>query len=417
MITGNDGGEGQWQDRVDGYLVGAKSLLNEAVQDSTKERYECDWARYRAFMSLGGRQPSLDQLLLVGVSERRQVEILAAYIGYAFQELGLAAGTVIGSLSGIRHYFRKEFGSVEVFSHPVICTLRSAMELEHRKRCEGRVRDQKLPFTLGMVERVVERARKRGTKDAEMTAVAIQIAFFCLLRVSEYVPSTKRLRLGSCHALRAGDVQFELQQGSGTVWQDATEVHPDQWPLVRVVRFHLRSMKNDELRTGSVFWFKNLQQEGGVNIVRVTFDWAVKARLQRSSFFMSYQVGDSGKYKWLSYGRVSTAIKSCAVSFGFRPSEFGTHSPRVGGACTLRAGDTSDSMIKLLGRWKSLMASLGYQGASFKEFDRLQSILAKSDVFTAGDVKLIHRKLQAAGPDGAERAKYTKKSVTIAHDA
>ena len=41
------------------------------------------------------------------------------------------------------------------------------------------------------------------------------------------------------------------------------------WPTVRVVRFHLRSMKNDELRTGSVFWFKNLQQEGGVNIVKV----------------------------------------------------------------------------------------------------------------------------------------------------
>jgi hypothetical protein len=150
-------------------------------------------------------------------------------------------------------------------------------------------------------------------------------------------------------------------------------------------------MKNDQLRIGSSFWFRNLPAASTqINIVKVAFDWATRANLRPGDYFMSYRDQSTrGTSKWLLYDTVHKSIKACAIRCGFSATDFGTHSPRVGGACTLRAGDAPQTMVNLIGRWKTETACWGYQETSMNEFDRMQRIIQDASLFTAADLHLI----------------------------
>ncbi len=65
-----------------------------------------------------------------------------------------------------------------------------------------------------------------GTTAQVMCATASQLAFFCLLRVSEYAPNVKDHEHDDCHALLARDVLFEVAvpPGQRPVILDATQV-------------------------------------------------------------------------------------------------------------------------------------------------------------------------------------------------
>jgi hypothetical protein len=262
---------------------------------------------------------------------------------------------------------------------------------------ESSVVEKKLPMSVDVIVELVNHYKDTNDIRKHMATVATQLAFFYLLRQSEYIytkPSAKRPRAD--HALRAEDVTFEVDTlKAGRVWYESWQVTPQMWSQVKLVRFNLRSAKNDSDRTGSVFWSRNQHDTGGINIVKVAFDWAIRARLSRGCIFMSAQYGNTGKYTLLRYDDVSNAVKACAVRFGFTADEFGTHSPRIGGACSLRAGEMSNESIKNMGRWKTMSASLGYHGASFQEFDNAQSILKTSTQFNVHDIHLIHRKLSS----------------------
>ncbi len=88
----------------------------------------------------------------------------------------------------------------------------------------------------------------------------------------------------------------------------------------------------------------------------------------------------------------AVAIKATAVRAGFCANNYGTHSARVGGACTLRAGGASDSMIELLGRWKNIRTALSYTESGMREFDLMQNVLRDPTIFTNNDVRLLHER-------------------------
>jgi hypothetical protein len=343
-----------------------------------------------------------EQLYLADVSREIQNKTMAAFVFHSFKNLHLKASTVIGSLSGIRHYFRAKFCDSRVFEDYSVRGAKTAITLEERKNEEWQPCDKKLPFTLGMVITLVNHVAPLDLR-FQMLGVGIQLAFFCLLRQSEYIPNQESIRKKCDHAMKASDVEFELQSlgSEPTLWYNASQVTASMWSKVKTVKFTLRSAKNDGMRTGSVFWFTNFPERIGINIVKVAFDWAVKAGLTPEAYFMSYNKGTfdaegKSEFRWLRYNEMAGAIKKVAVHFGFKAEEFGTHSPRVGGACTLRAGDASDSMVQLLGRWKTLASSLGYTQAAMLEFDRLQGIMSNPSIFGIRDVKLIHRKVTNA---------------------
>jgi hypothetical protein len=169
-------------------------------------------------------------------------------------------------------------------------------------------------------------------------------------------------------------------------------VTPDMWSQVSLVKFILRSAKNDKLRVGSTFWLRNEPSECGLNVVQAVFEWVTRANLAPTDYLMSYRPTRSSPSVWLMYARVASAIKEVARRFKLDPRNYGTYSARVGGACTLRAGGASDSTIQMMGRWKSMDSCLTYQESSVREYDMVQRILRDPSVYTAEDVRLIHDK-------------------------
>lgn len=272
-----------------------------------------------------------NQLYMVDVPREVQSRTLAAFIFHSFKNLHLKASTVIGSLSGIRHYFRTRFCDQRVFEDYSVRGAKTAITLEERKDEEWQPCDKKLPFTLGMVITLVNHVKDKDMR-FKMLGVAIQLAFFCLLRQSEYVPNQISIKNKSDHAMKASDVEFEILDHGGvnTLWYDASQVTTNMWPQVKTVKFTLRSAKNDAMRTGSVFWFTNFPKRIGINIVKVAFDWAILARLTPEAYFMSYfmdSYDSEGKkeFRWIHYNKLSGAIKQVSVHFGSKASEFGTH--------------------------------------------------------------------------------------------
>ncbi len=383
---------------------GGRYLLEHAVQFRSSVRYTSDWRRWCKFITQYVRRAGEPDLYLLQkgsdfeqIDMREQVKTVIAYMHYAVSVLGLKAGTITGSLSGVRHWFRKNALSLAVFTHPAVTSAKTALSLEQRKQeslKELSVMDsgkRKLPFTVEMVYRVTLSASSlSGIMESQMIATAVQLAFFGLLRVSEYVPDYKGEEEHCCHALKASDVFFELVVENGKhLMVEASKATRDMWSRVQLVKFILRHSKNDKKRIGSVFWFRNQVGHSGINIVRSVFNWVIVSRPTSHSYLMSYRTL-AGHDVWLRYGQVSAVVKHCAKCFGFNPKHFGTHSLRVGGACTLRAGAAPVDGIKALGRWGSLECCLGYQETSLRELDTMQSILRDPTVFTVRDVWLIH---------------------------
>ena len=363
------------------FMEAAQVMLRGAVQTTSNDKYDCDWRRWVGFRQLCPDGHHEGGWYMDGYPIGDQVRIIGAYMLYAYTELKLSAGTISGSLSGIRHQFRSTYRCCQIFSHESIRGSKTALALDERKTKEDSCSAKKLPMSVDMVIDLVDHLGTSKDIRECMTAVAVQMAFFYLLRQSEYIYNKASVAKGSDHAMKAEDIIFELDTNKGRIWLESWQLKPEMWNQVRLVKFILRSAKNDTERTGSTFWSRNRQDPGGINIVKVVFDWAIRARHVKGSYFMSAQVGNSGMYLPLRYDDVSNAIKACATRFGFTTAEFGTHSPRIGGACALRAGDISNSIIMTMGRWKSLSSCLGYQGTSFREYDTVQSVMKDVKVF------------------------------------
>lgn len=372
-------------------------MLRHCVTFTSNIKYDCDWRRWSSFLAQCWQGCKEQDLYMQDLSNQSKVEMLIAYGHYCLREHRvdnpLAASTIAGSFSGIRHSFRSNALDTDFFDHRSLRAFKTACMLEERKNdAHNKVSKRKYPMTLCMVQKITDAARD-GTIGQRMCATAIQLAFFCLLRVSEYVPDNAKIKRGSCHAMLAKDVLFEVQQADGSLKMvDAINIRAWMWPRVTLVKFTLRSMKNDQLRIGSTFWFRNMPGETGINIVQVAFDWAVTAELAAEDYFMSYR--RQNRSTWLHYETVNKTIKMRAWLDGFNMSDYGTHSPRIGGACTLRAGDAPETMVNLLGKWRGDTSSWVYQETSMKEFDRMQRIIRNPNLFTIQDINLSYEKSQ-----------------------
>jgi hypothetical protein len=341
-------------------------------------------------------KPTPDEYFLQGLTLRAQVKVINAFSHQCVTTRvpRLRASTVACVLSGVKSQFRSNLLETAAFDHPSVRNVKVALNLEERKNDPLNIAtQQKLPMTLGMTLLIAAQAAVAGDIDSHMTAVAIQLAFACLLRVGEYVARAMDIDDECCHALLVADVWFEVanERGSGSEFCCACDVTADMWDRVLLVKMSLRHMKNDRLRVGSSFWYKNHRGEHStVNIVKTVFDWAVRARLGPEDFLFShYQNWKSDEVRPLTVYMVETTIRKCAAHYGLDPLRFGTHSPRVGGATTLRAGDANQSTVMHAARWRTARAALTYQDASSREFERIQFILQDASLYTTDDLRIL----------------------------
>jgi hypothetical protein len=401
-------------------MAGSRHMLANAVQYRTGKRYMTDLRNWLWFIEQWIGVRSLEACFLQDLSQYWQTETVVNFVHQMFHTRGLRASTVCGSLSGVSHHFRLNSLPTDIFKSSTVKAAKMSITLEERAREEVFLNTRKYPFTMNMLMELVAVHRAKRTAHDDMIATAAQLAFFCLFRSSEYVPNYVGAEHNCCHAVLGQDVEFEVFFEGKRAFFNASQVTADMWPFVTLLKITLRSAKNDKMRTGNVFWFRNVAtEESEINIVWVAFSWALKAKVGPLDFFLSRRVGNTNMMVALRYSDMNEAVKQCAVRFGFIRDNFGTHSLRVGGACLLRAGGGSDSMVKLLGRWRNLQTALGYSESGMREFDECYKIMRNSTFFTERDVRLIHGKVVGNRNSGrpAERIRFSHNGRSVHFDA
>ena len=238
-----------------------------------------------------------------------------------------------------------------------------------------------LPFTLDMVLKYGQAAQSSGSLESLGVYTAMYLAFSCLLRRSEYIPTE------ADHYLRARDVSFVLNDGSKVGSHDLSLQHV---PLIVEIVVYIRSSKRDQDCNGLTFAFAR-SHAAMKEICNVLINWAIAVHCLPDDPFLSAR-NLSGKQVWcINAAPLQSAMQAIARSLGFSADQvkrFTPHSLRYGGASTLAAAGVDRYQIQLAGRWKS-DTFMTYLLAFHAMFERTHFALANPSWLTALSIKRI----------------------------
>lgn len=232
----------------------------------------------------------------------------------------LTSGSVRNYISAVRSLCVDIGASTAAFYDPTLVRLLEGMRRLERRDAPSS-RRTRLPITVWLLNRMLPMipASRAGT----MIRAACAVGVYGLLRAGEMTVKSSRYRM-----LTRADV----------TWTDGG------------ADIHLRHSKTDYLRRGvTVKLFANGTQYCPIKLLRAAWDNA-KREYPSSALFQD------GNGQPLDY---ATLLKSIKTAIGkLRPKlslrHYGCHSLRAGGATTLALMGYPDSLIKTLGRWRSL---------------------------------------------------------------
>ena len=303
-----------------------------------------------------------------------------SFLAHLKINIGISGTTACNYLSGVRFMLLNSNIDIAFMDRSnAIKTTRAGMHL--MDRAESKEADTKrLPLTCEMI--VYDKDVMYNARDifaSRAVGIALLIGFCCLARVSEYI------RTKGKHHFRAEDVVFiltPLADPGQPRYIPSMDAHLYSNDEVIGVIYTLRDAKNDPDGTGYTIPFdRNRSPDAAFDFVGESFDFALFARPKRGAPFISSSAGEE-----LSYDGLLKAIKSIAFHFGFDPSRFGTHSSRIGGASALSAAGIEDSIIKLMGRWKSL-AFLKYIRLAAGVYNRALDALTNKSTFNENHMR------------------------------
>ena len=371
--------------------VNSLVLLTNAVQPSTRGKYDGHLKRWSTFLSLWGIPPTVEGLYLThmnsthpksSLSIKEKVGILMGFVSYLSLDLGLKYSNVYAHLAGVRHHFRSANEMYDIFESPTLQSCKTGLRVLQQASKTVSPSNKRLPFTIDMV--ITMGTLVDTSKPSQvMTWTAVFTAYMCLFRKSEYI---RDVASKTNHALLAEDVEFQLLNDS---FVRAYEVTPSMFHLLKRVKLTLQSAKNDAWGSGSSMCYSVVVPADRLNIVHCLFKWCIMARFLSGSDPL-FSLLDNGSRKCLQYKDILHAIHLTANRMGLDHTAFGTHSLRIGGASALRASGEDSAVIMRLGRWKS-DTFLNYLRVSGSEFDRLTDVLTNPSAFTHSDVALLSR--------------------------
>jgi hypothetical protein len=243
-----------------------------------------------------------------------------------------------------------------------------------------------MPITAGMIKRANATVHNMNTTQHKAIRAATELGLSALLRSSEYVRKPNK-----DHHFRGKDITFVLTPARGSSEPRtilSTHAHSYALDEVTGVILSIRSGKTDQEKYGHRMPFDRVRIEDrpdqAFDLVKDLWEWAVHAKPPADAPFFSTADG------WeLFYSMLNEACKDIARASGFNPSQFSSHSLRIGGASALAAAGVADSIIQIMGRWKSL-AFLMYIRLATAAYTKALSTLQSSNVLTADDIKKLH---------------------------
>ena len=317
-----------------------KRLAASALSKSTIKSYDTAWRQWSDFLynEYGQLHP-----FLTGENKREDVEKGIAFVSY-LSSFGRAQSTIKKKLSGIRFHHRRH-GLADPFADSPALTY----HLKGLKKLAGAARG-KMPATKDLLEHVNARLSTGSVMLACLNA-AIQLAFFVLLRTSEYcvIPLSRNGAFDPDSTLLDGDVML-ICRGKMLPWD---EVEDDDYPHVSEVVISIKKSKTDQNRVGVT---RSAERTGERLCVVAAILRFIKLRLE---YGVTSSV-DSPFFRWgndftqhLRRDSVSKALKHSAKLLGQHVSEYASHSLRIGGATALIHSGASAESVRRFGRWKS----------------------------------------------------------------
>jgi Phage integrase family len=357
-------------------------MVTGSVQKKTNERYRKIFAEWNDFVDKFLLHKDLDtDCYLSGLTEPLQVECVLAFLAHLYYDQGLAPNTISNYLSGIRYNFQLRSASHSFMDK--MTTQRFLKGALLNDAVLGVHRDKKSPMPLEMIMEINRKFLKENTVEDAPYRIAIFMAYFFLLRQSEYIYHNT----SNDHALRVEDVEYRMKDG---VFVTSHMLRASKYGIKQIdlVKITLRHCKNDPFRLGNAFWFSRREVDG-FDLVKELATFSYQSYCQDGDVFTSCRYGaDRSCISRVTYVKVQKLLRQIALEHNLDPKVFGTHSFRIGGATALAAGNVGIDLIQRIGGWKSDITPMQYTQPSSGAFAKAHDVLMNEKSFTKQDLLL-----------------------------
>ena len=305
-------------------------LVLDKLAESTRKSYSLGWRWWALFCRARGISP----LRHVTPDSLPQEESL--FLDFAVHVAlhgGKAAGTLQQYLSAVRSQHL-----VLGFPDPTRPMLRLWMAMDGLRKRQGGPK-RKRPATPEMLRWLRNKLDIQKRRDDAMLWCAMAMAYFFLLRASEYVAPDQS---GSDNGkgVRALDLVARKEGTQVKSFRDADEV-----------ALCIRGSKTDQLNRGE--WRNHFRTPEGELCVVAALEAYERHAPECFTTKESDRLFRWGSGPYLLRGEVQATLEAAAMAVGADPGTIGTHSLRIGGASALWAAYKDSALVRRWGRWSS----------------------------------------------------------------
>lgn len=289
-------------------------FFRKGLADTTHKTYGSGQKKFLEFCKAGGLQA-------VPASET----VLCGFVSHV-AEAGLRHRTIKVYLSAIRflHIAEGEGDPFQRPHHRLQYVLQGIKRTEAEKGIERRERLPISPDILRKLKMVWEADRPPGTT---MLWAACCLGFFGFLRSGEMTAPASNHYDPSCHLTRA-------------------DIAVDKPQCPEVMRVKIKQSKTDPFRQGIELFIGKTSSD--ICPVKAMLNYLVERGPSKGPLF----IFPDGTY--LTRQRLVVAVRQALEKAGLDAAKYSGHSFRIGAATTAAKRGMEDSVIKTLGRWRSL---------------------------------------------------------------
>ena len=363
--------------------------MDRSIQLPTHRQYQNKWLRWVRFTDQYFLQQRHPGAFLHGLDSPSRISCVQSFLACMYFDDGLSPSTIGNYLSAIRFYFGQQKQDDSCFDPENVARFMRGIALQ--EAAMGVQHDKKRPIPLSMIQSLIDNELVASNVFDAPYRIAVLLAYFFLLRQSEYIYSVTE----SNHAIRVQDVEFRVRSTGILIQSHQLRSSPFRNNDIDLVKVTLRHCKNDPFRQGNSFWReRSAVTAGEVDLLTELVSFSLMARSITDDVFTSIRVGNIPQIHRVTYKRIMELLHNTAVRHGFLPHLFGSHSFRIAGATTLDAGNVPPETIRRIGAWRSSTTPMEYSQASTGAFNNAHQVLRNPNVFTEADLRLQVHTLQ-----------------------